>query len=95
MVRVTMMMRVPSPSEWEGVGMGAVADMIEMLRLKLAQIEARLALKRKERKVMQQKQMENKGELSALQVPASPQKSPPKRILPRLPSRYSLPRFYS
>ena len=60
-------------------GMGLI---VEMLRLKLAQIEARLALKRKQRKVMQQKQQqqqEKKGEMSALQVPQSPQKSPSKR----------------
>jgi len=64
-----------------GLEYGMGAD-VEMLRMKLAQIEARLALKRNQRKVMQQKQqqqLEKKGELSALQVPQSPQKSPSKR----------------
>jgi len=89
--------------------------MVEFLKLKLAQIEARLALKRKERKLLQQQKKgwlsiptiatsKNKPELSALQVPQSPQKSPPKRTPPRsfpfisrgdywllLPPRFSYP----
>lgn len=54
---------------------------VEMLRLKLAEIEARLALRRKEKKLQQLKKKGDKSELSTLQVPQSPQKNPPKRTL--------------
>jgi hypothetical protein len=70
------------------------ADMAETLRLRLAQIETRLALKRKEKSRLQEQQRKSeKQELSTLQVPQSPQKSPPKRNLPR--SVFSFPYPYS
>ncbi len=59
--------------------------MVETLKLRLAQIETRLALKRKEKlRLREQKRKSEKQELSTLQVPQSPQKTPPKRIYPCL-----------
>ena len=59
--------------------------MVETLKLRLAQIETRLALKRKEKlRLREQKRKSEKQELSTLQVPQSPQRTPPKRIYPCL-----------
>lgn len=58
--------------------------MVEILRLQLAQIETRLALKRKEKLRLREQRKSEKQELSTLQVPQSPQKTPPKRIYPCL-----------